>query len=354
MVKQIVFDCERMKYEDTGLFHYCRSLGNHLPAQARAGDEAIVFYTPYGAAQQFASGSSHIAQTELHKFVMPRLKDYAIWHAAYQDSYYLPFRNRKIKVVLTVHDLNFLYDDRKSAAKKQRYLRRMQMLLNRADAIACVSEYTKSDLLFYCDTGSKPVYVIHNGTNILQQPQLTRHSYRPLKPFVFSLGTITRKKNFHSLLPLVSNNTELELVIAGRPDDMAYYNEITEMAAQLGIDGRVHLTGRISENEKSWYFANCSAFAFPSTAEGFGLPVAEAMSVGKPLFLSCKTALPEIGGNVAFYFRDFSETIMQQTFETGMKEYVRCKMQDDIIQKGKDFCWNKAAAQYWEIYRALY
>ncbi len=354
MKSRIVFDCERMKYADTGLYHYCLNLGKHIQKKAVTLSEELVFYSPYGTAHLFGSSNTHIMQTELHKFYMPSLKKYSVWHATYQDSYYLPFRDRAIKVVLSVHDLNFLYDDRKSASKKQRYLRRLQMLINRADVIVCISEYTKKDLLFYCDTGNKKVVVIHNGTNSLQQPLLSAVSYKPVKPFIFSLGTITRKKNFHSLLSLVYSNPGFELVIAGRHDDIDYYNQIAETAALLGIRDNIHLPGQISENEKSWYFENCSAFAFPSTAEGFGLPVAEAMSVGKPLFLSDKTALPEIGGNVAFYFRDFSETVMQETFEAGMKQYIRFNMQDDIIKKGKEFCWSRAAAQYWEIYRSLF
>lgn len=250
--------------------------------------------------------------------------------------------------------MNFIYDNLKSEEKKQRYLRRLQKLIDRADIITCISEHTKKDVLFYCDTNSKPLYVIYNGTNMLQSPELCKKSYKPAKPFLFSLGTITRKKNVHALLPLVNSNRSMELVIAGRPDDNDYCNQILETAEKMHISDNVHLLGQISENEKSWYFKNCRAFVFPSTAEGFGLPVAEAMSVGKPLFLSNQTALPEIGGTVAFYFKDFSEAKMQETFEHGMKQYYKSNMQQEIIKKGKEFCWQFAAMEYSRVYRSLY
>lgn len=352
MAKSVIFDCERMKYENTGLYHYCLQLGNSLIRHATA-DEALTLYCPYQTEKLFDRNCRHLLQTELHKYRMPNLQRYDVWHATYQDSYYLPFRDKRIRVILTVHDLNFMYDDSKSEAKKSRYLHRLQKLINRADSIICVSDYSKKDLLFYCDVAGKPVHTIHNGTNTLKEPLLLSHSYRPLRPFIFSVGTVTLKKNFHTLLPLVQQGF-MELVIAGKIDDTAYCEFIQNMAGKMGIADHIKLLGCISENEKSWYFNNCYAFAFPSTAEGFGLPVAEAMSVGKPLFLSEHTALPEIGGDVAFYFKDFSEAHMKETFAVGMKQYVKLNMQEDIIKKGKAYCWNLAAKEYWKIYRSLY
>ena len=352
-MQNIIFDCERMKYEDTGIYHYCYNLGLHLQQFENPLNECINYYTPYGVNEIFEPRFNCIPQTELHKFFMPALKGYNIWHATYQDSYYIPFRNNNIKVVLTIHDLNFLYDTSKAAFKKKRNLNRLQTLINRADAIICISEYCKKDVQFYCDVKNKPVYVVYNGTNQLTLPVLNKKSYRPLRKFIFTLGTIVRKKNFHSLLPLIKNK-ELELIIAGRLDDMDYCHQINDIAANMKVEEQVHILGQISENEKSWYFNNCSAFAFPSTAEGFGLPVTEAMSVGKPIFLSDKTALPEIGGNVAFYFKDFAAETMKETFVAGMKQYHKFNMQEDIKQKGKQYCWDNAAKEYWKIYRSLY
>lgn len=353
-MNRIIFDCERMKYENTGLYHYCLNLGNHIARFSRPGEEELCLYSPYGTAPLFDNEIKHLQQTELHKFRMPCLKEYGVWHATYQDSYYLPLRNKKIKVVLSVHDLNFMYDNSKTEFKKQRNLRRLQKLVNRADVIICISEYARKDLAFYCNLANKAVYVIYNGTNTLTLPQLKKQSYKPVKPFIFSLGTVMPKKNFHSLLPLIQGQDHFELVIAGRIDDVGYYQSILDIAENMGISKNLKLLGPISESEKSWYFNNCHAFAFPSIAEGFGLPVTEAMSVGKPLFLSHKTALPEIGGDVAFYFENFSADHMQQTFVTGMKQYKVFNMQDKIIQKGKEYSWDIAAQEYWKIYRSLF
>jgi len=241
MINRIIFDCERMKYENTGLYHYCLNLGNHLKKMVANDAEELIFYCPFETSGLFGENQQKIIQTELHKFWLPSLSKIKIWHATYQDSYYIPFRNRKIKVVLSIHDLNFLYDPSKSEFKKERNLRRLQMLINRADVIICISEYCKKDVLFYCDVKNKPVHVIHNGTNTLTKPELLKQSYIPVKPFIFSLGTILPKKNFHTLLPLVKDQPNLELVIAGRIDDVGYYQSMLDTARKMGVAKKFRL-----------------------------------------------------------------------------------------------------------------
>jgi glycosyltransferase involved in cell wall biosynthesis len=342
-----------MKYPDTGLYHYCLNLGKYLEKNISLGAEQIFFYSPAGEQHWSYSESNHFTQNPLHKFLLPPFGSFHIWHATFQNTQYMPFRNRKIKVVLSVHDLNFLYDEKKSAAKKKKYLRYLQGLINRADVIVCISEFSKKDVLLHCDVKNKPLLVIHNGTNLLQKPELSPRSYKPKKPFLFSIGVINRKKNYHVLLPLLKNNT-MELLIAGKNDDEHYLSLLKERSREWGVEENVHLLGRVSEKEKSWYFNNCRAFAFPSISEGFGLPVVEAMSCGKPLFLSDKTALPEIGGDVSFYFRDFLPEHMEEVFNIGMSQYAREGFQQKIRERSMSFNWHKAARQYLDVYRSLY
>lgn len=118
-MNKIIFDCERMKYENTGLYHYCLNLGNHLRKFIQPGSEELAYYSPVETINLFGKNQKHIIQNELHKFRLPALDKYKIWHATYQDSYYIPFLNTKIKVVLSIHDLNFMYDPLKSEFKKK-------------------------------------------------------------------------------------------------------------------------------------------------------------------------------------------------------------------------------------------
>lgn len=351
MLKNIIFDCERMKYEHSGLYHFCYQLGNHLVENIDEEKEKLTFFSPNKNTNLW-NRQNRIMQNSMQKFWMPALDGYDVWHATYQSSNYLPRRNKRIKVVLTIHDLNFLYEE-KNPKKTKKHLNHLQDNIDRSDAIICISEFCKKDVLNHCRVGDKPVYMIHNGNNHLSNPQLDSRSYHPKKPFLFSLGAICRKKNFHVLVPLLKFNRHLELLIAGVTQDRSYLNDIWSLARRLRVEDNLRLLGSINESEKSWYYRNCYAFAFPSIAEGFGLPVAEAMSVGKPVFLSDRTSLPEIGSNAAFYFSDFTETHMQNVFENGMQEYSSKNMEDAIIERANSFCWHKAAKQYIEVYRSL-
>lgn len=347
---RIVLDCERMKYVNTGLFHYCLNLGQSL--QQVMTPESLTVFIPRQVRSAFHSGTNRLIQHSLQKFFMPSVGRFRVWHSTYQSSQYIPRRNKTIKVLLTIHDLNFLHED-KSAAKKVACLQQIQRNIDRSDAIVCISEFTKNELLAHCHTAGKPIYVIYNGTNQLQQPVLKPKSYRPRIPFLFNVGVITRKKNQHRILPLLQRNPSLELILAGRHEDQDYAHFLRQHASDLQVEDRMHLVNEISEEEKSWYYHNCQAFVMPSLAEGFGLPVTEAMSVGKPVFLSRHTALPEIGKDLAFYFKDFDN--IHDDFMAGMQQYKRAgsQLKEALKAYSATFNWEDSARKYLDVYQSL-
>ena len=350
---RVVLDCERMKYVHTGLFHFCLNLGLSLKKLVKGHSKTgLSYFFPSKAPRYFGKDVKYIHQNSLRKFLMPPLGSHDIWHATFQNSQYLPKRNKNIRVVLNIHDLNFMHED-VTTARREKYLRHLQNNIDRSDVIVCVSEFSKNDVRKYCNTRDKELKVVYNGTNNLETPMLLQKSYKPSRPFLFCIGVINKKKNYHTLLPLLEKKDDLELVIAGRVHDNEYHSFLQESARKMKIGDRVRIVPDISEQEKSWYFNNCYAFVMPSIAEGFGLPVTEAMSVGKPTFLSGHTALPEIGGDKAFYFHDFNADNMVDVLEKGMERYHSDGMQEKIIEHSSAFNWNRTAETYLDIYRSL-
>lgn len=349
---RILFDCERMKYQHTGLYHYCLQLGRSLQQHADSSREQISFYVREREKSVFGAHAHYLQQKSLHKFLLPDIRGFDIWHATYQGTMYYPY-SRRIKVVLTVHDLNFIHETRRSEQKKQAELKKLQKKISRADHVVVISEFVKNDLHRYLDCPEEKVSVIYNGSNVHKQVQQQAPQNPPGSPFIFTIGTITDKKNFHCLPALLVNN-DLKLVIAGIVQNTAYYEKIQAMAAEHGVQDRVLFTGAITEEEKYWYLDNCQAFVFPSLMEGFGLPVIEAMAFGKPVFLSELTSLPEIGGDAAFYFPDFDPVNMRTAFAEGMHKYNTGIITSKEIQaRAAFFDWNLAAEQYLQVYRNL-
>ena len=350
--KHIIIDCERMKYPNTGLYHFCKGLGEALVKNTIENDPSIGFYMPNLLDGYFGKTAQYLHQHTLHKIVMPSLKKYDCWHATHQTTNFYPYK-QKVPIVLTVHDLNFLYDHQKSTNKKKLYIKELQKKVNRADAVVAISKFTANELQQHVQLKQKQVTVIYNGCGIDESIKMLSPSSIPAQPFLYTIGTIAPKKNFHVLLELLVNNNQL-LIITGITQSEKYKQFIIREAIRLDVLDKVIFTGAIAEAEKYWYYANCKAFLFPSLAEGFGLPVIEAMYFGKTILLANEGPLPEIGGNYAHYFTDFNRESMQALLQNAITMDEQENRKLVIKEHAKQFSWDKAAKLYLQLYKTMY
>ncbi len=352
MQKKVLIDVERMKYQHSGLYHFCWHLGNSLAKETDTSKEALHFYAPPFAKGIFGTNVFYEKQYDLHKLFYPKTSDFDVWHSVYQNSDYFP-SNKKIKKVLTIHDLNFIYDNNKNDNRKKKYLNELQKKVNNSHHIITISQFVLNDLKQHINLDNKLTSIIYNGCNINNINNVIEPKHLPKQPFLFTIGTVIDKKNFHVLPCLLANNNRC-LIISGIVQSESYKQKIIVEAEKYKVTDRVIFTGAISENDKQWYYQNCEAFVFPSLAEGFGLPVIEAMYFGKPTILSTHTSLPEIGGNAAYYFQNFESTVMQQTLAESLQHYQTTNPSKAIKQRAAMFSWQTAAQQYLAVYRSLF
>ncbi|MDR1379860.1 MAG: glycosyltransferase family 4 protein [Tannerella sp.] len=341
----IVFDCERMKHPYTGLFEYCVQLGKALQT-CTAPDDQIIYYVPERYERYFGNGAGYRIHSAVHRVFPVTVKCADIVHG---NPAFIKTAG-KAKRIITIHDLNFLYE-KTSPAKINKYLKIFQHNADKADAVITISEYAKNDILNHLTTGNKPVFVIHNGCNVSEYPDYDAPGYRPATPFLFSVGTVLPKKNFH-VLPCLLAHTGYELIIAGKGNS-DYADKIIDEAKKYNVADRVKLLGAVNDKDKYWYLKHCEAFLFPSLAEGFGIPPVEAMHFGKPVFLSTKTSLPEIGGKYAYYFDDFAPENMRAVFEAGMNHYAQTNPIPLITGHAGRFNWERSAAAYLNVYKSV-
>jgi glycosyltransferase involved in cell wall biosynthesis len=347
---RILFDCEPTKNIVSGLYQFCLQLGQSLIREIDPGREELTFYVPRGREHLFGEQQRYFMHRPMHKFVLPGTNRFNVWHSAIQNSPYRPAS--KVKMVLTIHDLNFLIQRKGEPAKIKKYLRQVQRNIDRADHISCISGFTLQTVKDNLQLGGKPANVIYNGCNINEFPGFDQPVYHPQRPFIFALGALVPKKNFH-VLPCLLQHNDYELVLAGTVHK-EYAEKIWQEATRHNVRSRVVLLDAVSEENKYWYYKHCAAFAFPSLAEGFGLPLVEAMYYGKPAFISTSTSLPEIGGDVVYRFHDFDAAHMQAVFERGMQHYQQTMPFESIRQRALQFNWTDAAKAYLAIYRDLW
>lgn len=282
-------------------------------------------------------------------------KKFSLWHSVNQNTKIEP-ASLNVPYLLTIHDVNFLEEE--SGKRLDFRINQLKYKLQRSSAIVYVSEFAKKNTHAHFNIPDIPEYVIYNGNNFndnsAKRIEKNQINYVPSEPFIFSIGQVVEKKNFHTLIEMLSFLSDIVLVIAGAMNT-AYAEILKEKIQHYKLENRVVLLGNISETDKIFYYKNCLAFAFPSLREGFGLPVLEAMTFGKPIFLSNKTSLPEIGGAHSFYWENFDPQYMAKVFEDGMCKFENNKdlFTTAHINRSQQFSWKNAAKQYIQVYKSI-
>lgn len=282
-----------------------------------------------------------------HNYFRIREK-YDLWHSMNQNTKIEPYH--RIPYLLTVHDVHF------ASENNQKRIALFKEKLDRATAITYISEFAKKETESFFEIPNVPQYVIYNGNPITDflDTSTFESNFIGKRPFLYSIGDFLERKNFHSLVEMMRFLPDFNLIISGN-NNKAYGEKIKNLINQHHLENQVFLTGRVDEMEKQYYLKNCTAFVFPSLREGFGLPPIEAMKFGKPVFLSNKTSLPEIGADAAYYWENFDPEYMKDILLEGLTHYKsqQEKQEKLLINRANFFDWEKAAKQYSEIYKSL-
>ena len=346
-MKSVLIEMEKLKNPNSGLGQFCLHLGLQFQ-KLKSPHLQIDYYLPPSQQNIFGNKASTVKQSPVNKYFSFNGNRYQVWHCLHQNSHYLP-SSKNTKLILTIHDLNFL--EKYKGIKRAIKLGSLQKRVDRAHTLTVISHYTEKMVREYLDIGEKQIHVIPNGNALEPVSNPKKPDFIYFEDYIFTIGIISKKKNFHTLLPLLEKNPNLHLVIAGSHHN-TYASELIQTATKMKLDNRLHLPGTVNNEQKNWLYQNCKAFVFPSLTEGFGLPVVEAMSLGRPVFLSNLTSLPEIGGPEAFYWSNFEPDSMNQVFQDGLKTF-NAEQSTRSIAWTKQFTWEAAAKAYLKIYEQI-
>ena len=354
MNKQVFIEAHNLKNPYGGLGQFNLNLLDAMSKEDLSGLDIILnVKDPAKWQARWSTIFQYRKYSSLHRHKPFRIrKRYDLWHSLNQNIKIEPAR--PLPYILTIHDIHFMHEGSPGERERMRLL--FQDKIDRADIIVFISEFAREDTLAHFDLEGIQLEVIYNGNTIdtTDLPSDYLPTVNPDLPYLYSIGDFSKRKNFKSLVRMMQELPDLGLVLSGN-DRSKYADELRELARELELDKRLWITGKIDHLPKKYYLKNCRGFVFPSLREGFGIPPIEAMTFGKPVFLSRLTSLPEIGGDQAFYWDDFDPKFMANKVKYGLSEHDRdpITFSEAAKQRAASFDWGKAAKSYLELYRQI-
>lgn len=266
----------------------------------------------------------------------------------FHSSYYRRPERSSIPTVVTVHDFVYQRFVRGPRAWARRWL--MNSAIEQAQHIICISEATCHDLLeFFPIRSDQRVSVIHNGVSevfcLLDASQEMES-----RPYILFIGQRGGYKNFDLALRALSLLPDLELHCVGggpmRGEELASVDVSTQV--------RVRHLGFVSDEQLNKLYNSAFCLIYPSSYEGFGIPVLEAMRAGCPVVsIDCK-AVVEVGGAALCVSEHSSDpaALAQAVLRLGDNE-ERKRLRALGLTRSQQFSWDKCFAQTLAVYRSL-
>ncbi len=174
--------------------------------------------------------------------------------------------------------------------------------------------------------------------------------------YVLAVGTLEPRKGIDTLLAALAepNAPDLPVLLAGQQG----WGRVdpAEVARRVELDpGRVRVLGRISDAELAVVLHRAAVLAAPSQAEGFGLPVLEAMAAGVPVVHSDAPALVEVAGGAGVMFARNDPAALATALRAVLSDPARA---DGMIAAGRrraqQFTWEQTARRVWSVHVGLY
>ena len=183
-------------------------------------------------------------------------------------------------------------------------MRLIRRSATRAGAVITVSEYSKQAILEAYGLPEDRIWVTPNAVDHgcfhpFQPDADVRSHYGLDGPFILSVGRLEPRKNLERLVrAFAALESDVTLAIVGTCDFR--FDGIVDAAKDLP-EGTVKLLGAVPDAHLPALYNLAEALAYPSLAEGFGMPILESMACGTPLVTTRRGALPEVAGDAALY-----------------------------------------------------
>jgi glycosyltransferase involved in cell wall biosynthesis len=263
--------------------------------------------------------------------------------------------------IVTLHDaFAYVQPQLHNRLDNWRYRWMLPRLIRRADSVITVSQCSRQDLIHHLKLPDEQVRVIAEGVDEKFRPivdererrqVLARYGIKP--PYLLYLGAITARKNITQLLEafarVCQRHPDLILVVGGKRQ---WHTDEVDMALAHGESmQQVHFTGYVRDADLPALYSAASAFVFPSSYEGFGLPPLEAMACGTPVITSNTSSLPEVVGDAALTINPSDVDELAAAIERALTDQnLRADLRRRGLARAARFTWERTARETLDAY----
>jgi glycosyltransferase involved in cell wall biosynthesis len=266
-------------------------------------------------------------------------------------------------VVSTVHDMipDISRDYLSSRAFGVGYRLSSRTMMRHARAIIAISEATRDDIGRYAGTwASRKTTVIPNGRDERLRPvtsmpvlEAVRSKYGLPERFVLAVAIRRPHKNIDQLVRAFEQFTDIphKLVLVGAKE-RRFRDQAQASIRRLG--SRVVELSFVPDEDLLALYSMADLFVHASLAEGFGLPVLEAMACGCPVACSNTTSLPEVAGGATLHFDPTSTDDIARKMRDALESpSLRADLRSRGLARAATFSWGMAARSTLELYRTV-
>ncbi len=259
-------------------------------------------------------------------------------------------------LVVTVHDLAFRSDPGHFTPRGVRFFER-GLEVTRAEAAAVIvpSQATRTECLA-AGLPEERVHVVPHGVRPAAavpagRGEDFRRAHGLTRPYVLWVGTREPRKNLPVLVSafgrVVAAGADLDLVLVG-PDGWGPEAERAPGAAQE----RVRFLGHLPAADLAVSYAGAAVFCYPSSREGFGMPVTEAMAHGVPVVTSRGTATEEAAGGAALLVDPRDEVELAAALLRALEAGEQARLREASARRAAELSWATAARATLDVLRA--
>ncbi len=355
------FDAKRAYHNHTGLGHYSRTLiellSEHFP------EHSYYLFNPKPSSR-YRFYRDNIVE------VLPGSLLSNLFRAAWRSSWVkkdlkrlgvdlyhglsheipIGIQHTGIPAIVTIHDLiHERYPDQYKAIDRRIYTRKYKNACRHSARIIATSQQTLQDLVNMYGVDGNKIDVCYQSCSPLfarvaseEEKRQVRERYQLPERFLLSVGTIIERKNLLNVckaLYLLRDEKLPPLLVIGKGKGK-YNQQVRDFITQFNLGHRIRflsedpqaatIKGWLSTEDLSVIYQLGSAMLYPSSFEGFGMPVMEALWAGLPVITSNQSCLPEVGGDAALYVNpleaeDIADAIRKVIFDEGLAAAMRVK-----------------------------